>query len=418
MDSKALVLGLILSACSRQPSKTASPAPRALDAIVATCPTREGNVEVRRSGEAFWQAVEVGTVFRRGDWIRTADRSSAQVSFLRGGSVALDEKTVMVVGVAPPSADQAEAPVPSRPILAVQSGQVRAQVGGEEAVPIVVQTADGQQAVLSATPGAARTEVRIVRGSSGTEFAVDRGEATLAVAGTEKSLAAGKVAQVRLGGQVDTEDLIDFPASVEPGIDARFRYTSGLTIKLAWRPVSGAAGYRAQVAKDMSFQSLLFSEERTTTEFEFAPPAPGTYTWRVATRDVHDRWGEYGFVRRIYCEVEQPKDLLLAPPDGAHLVGTHGTPPITFSWLSAGDARSYRLIVARTADLLRDPVLDRVTGSQSSTVEGLSPGNYAWGVYAQDVNAGPIFLKPRQFSVKKVTAGAVHTPKVIKEWGQ
>src|SRR5204863_27464 len=114
-------------------------------------------------------------------------------------------------------------------------------------------------------------------------------------------------------------ELIEFPVSAEPSIDARFLYKAGVIIRLGWKPVDGAAGYKVQIAHDLSFQSLASTAEVEGTAFAFTPPVAGMFAWRVAAKDAQGRFGEFGFARRIFCEAEQPKDLLVGPEDKAIL---------------------------------------------------------------------------------------------------
>ena len=121
-----------------------------------------------------------------------------------------------------------------------------------------------------------------------------------------------------------------------------------MNIRLTWAGAKGAASYEVQVARDLSFQEIEITAETTGTAFNFAPQHGGVYAWRVASRDAGGRLGEYGFARRVFCEEQQPKDLLLAPADGFTLSISEPTAPVSFSWQSAAETLSYRLVISRT----------------------------------------------------------------------
>jgi len=192
-----------------------------------------------------------------------------------------------------------------------------------------------------------------------------------------------------------------------------------MTIRLAWRQVPGASGYRIQLGHDLAFQAIDLSRELTATELSFTPKGPGMQSWRVAARDAEGRYGEYGFARRFYTEKEPPKDLLIGPEDGATLRFTDEAPPVTFSWESAGAADSYRLVVARGPDLLNQKIISMTSEGQRLQLEGLDPGTVYWGVYIDDDKTPePIFVKARRLVLDKVEKPKVTVPKAITDWGK
>jgi hypothetical protein len=245
------------------------------------------------------------------------------------------------------------------------------------------------------------------------------GEARIAAGGAQKALKRGQAVEMTDGAVSAPIELIDFPPSVEPGVDARFHFKPGLSIRMTWRAVAGATGYRVQVGHDLAFQAVDASKELKGTEFTFVPKGPGMHSWRVAARDASGRYGEYGFARRFYTESEPPRDLLIGPEDGATLVFTDEAPPITFSWESAGAADSYRLVVASGPDLLARKIVSMVSEGQRVQLEGLNPGELYWGVYVDDEKAPePIFVKPRRLSLQRVERPRVKVPKALSDWGK
>jgi hypothetical protein len=261
--------------------------------------------------------------------------------------------------------------------------------------------------------------VRLTRGARGTEVAVTSGEVRVAGSAGARTLAAGQVADLAGDGAGDVSHLIEFPRSVEPGIDARFRFQGALAIRLAWTPVVGAAGYRVQVARDLAFHEVEETVDVRLVELTFLPRGEGLYAWRVASRDAAGRLGEYGFARRIYCEREQPQDLLVGPPDGQVVRFSDEPAPVEFTWQSAADAAAYRLVIATGPDLLAEKVLDLETADQRIEVPALPPGAYHWGVFVKDLRAPiPIFVRARQLQVQKVGAPRVKVPRAIREWGK
>lgn len=421
----AAAVAAALAGCREKPKadQGAGAALQSLAAIVATCASAVGEVQVKRSGGQSWEAAQTGAVFRVGDEVKTGALSFVRVEFLTGGGLELEENASVVIDQAPPESapGAAKAAAPENRV-SVQAGVVRGflpqATEGTEPLGLVIRTTEGEQR-LKAKPGEKPAAFRVTRAAKKTELAVTQGEARVATAKGERSLKRGQAVEVAQGEVSAPVDLVDFPASVAPGIDARFQFRPDLTIRLSWKPVAGAVGYRLQVAQDLAFQSVERTAEVAGTDFAFAPGMAGMRTWRVAGKDAAGRYGEYGFARRLFAEKDAPRDLLVGPEDGAVLRFVDQTPPIAFSWESAGAARRYRMVVASGPDLLEQKVVATATQDQRVELEGLGAGSYYWGVYVDDAKVPePIFTKPRRLTLLKAEKPKVKVPKSISEWGK
>jgi hypothetical protein len=421
----AVALAAALGACRGKPKadKDAGAAVQSLTAIAATCASSVGEVQVKRAGGQSWEAVQTGAVFRVGDEVRTGALSFVRVEFLTGGGLELEENASVVIDQAPPPGAPGAAPAAgAENRVSVQSGVVRGflpqATEGAEPLGLVIRTTEGEQR-LKAKPGEKPATFRVTRAAKKTELAVTQGEARVATAAGERSLKRGQAVEVARGELSAPVDLIDFPASVAPGIDARFQFKPDLTVRLAWKPVAGAQAYRVQVAHDLAFQSVEEAADVTGLDFAFSPKVPGVHVWRVAARDAAGRYGEFGFARRLFAEKDAPRDLLVGPEDGAVLRFVDRPPPIAFSWESAGAARRYRVVVASGPDLLEQKVMATGTQEQRVEMEGLAAGSYYWGVYVDDARSPePIFVKPRRLTLVKAEKPKVRVPKSISEWGK
>ncbi|HEX9051033.1 MAG TPA: hypothetical protein VF841_10910 [Anaeromyxobacter sp.] len=426
---RALAAALLLAAaaCKKpEPPPAARPdsgtaeAAKSLAAIVASCAETEGEVQVRRAGQREWTTIATGAVFRAGDVVKTAPGGFARVEFLAGGGLELEADAEVAIDVVPPAAAGAPAPPPEQRI-SVERGVVRGFMPAKaDAAPIVLRTAEGKDVRLAAAaPGEKPVAVRLTRGARGTEVAVTSGQVRVGGAQGETTLRAGQAADVRAEGTTEVVDLIAFPASQEPGIDARFRWEPQLAIRMSWRAVAGASGYRVQIARDLAFQSVEQAFDAEGTQATFVPRAEGLYAWRVASRDASGRLGEYGFARRIYLEKEQPRDLLVGPSDGQTVNFAEQLPSVEFTWQSSANAAAYRLVIARSPDLFGQKLMELETSGQKLEVVALEAGTYYWGVYVKDPKGPqPIFVKPRQLVLAKVAKPKVKVPRSLREWGK
>jgi hypothetical protein len=274
--------------------------------------------------------------------------------------------------------------------------------------PLVVNAADGSQVRVAAAPGGP-VEFRLTRSASqGVEIAVTKGNLKVTTADGERILAAGEATEVVHRHAGDTMKLLGFPKSLSPGIDARFQFAANMQIPLTWGTVPGAMRYYVQLARDTEFHDLVLTAETTAPNTSFTADRAGMYAWRVAARDASGRLGEFGFARRIYCENDQPRDLLIAPSDGFKVSFPKAPPPVDFSWRPLGEAKKYKLVVERGAPG-SDPIVTTTTSAQHVSVS-LQEGTYAWGVYAvSDDREDPIFLSMRRLTISKQQGPKIKT---------
>ncbi len=374
----------------------------ALAEIVATCANIVGEVEVRRGGEAHWTPVQLGATFRAGDWVRTKEGATARVQFLASGALDLEAMTTIIIEV---SGEDANHPTGS-PVVALESGVAIGVMNrlGVSTRALLVRK-DGS--VVGLRPASDEVAYRLSKTEDGTEVAVIDGQLSVSTEDSTVEIADGQSAEVSRRGLGPVYRMIGFPISVAPGVDARFLYAKETPITLRWKKVKKARSYHLQVARDLSFQSLVIDSVVTGTKAVFIPPAIGVYAWRVAARDKKGRYGEYGFTRRIFSEKAAPRDLLLSPPHGIKIAYEKSAPPISFSWQSAGETKSYLLAVGHGANPLKNAVFTVNVSKQVYVSTELTAGQYTWGVYIGDDNE-PIFLKARRLTVQKRTAPKIN----------
>jgi hypothetical protein len=359
-----LVLAAALGGCRREapaPTPGTEQVASSLAAIVATCAVAVGDVEVRRAGKEGWSPVTTGAVLRDGDAIRTGPGAFARVAFVSGNGIELEEESSALVDVA-------------------------------------------RAAGLAA-------------GGGGTEIAVTGGEARVEAGAGRVSLGAGRAVDVGAAGVGAPVELIDFPPSLRPGVDARFPLSPDLRVALAWQPLAAASGYRVQIARDLSFREVVLARNVSEQGLAFAPTGPGMYAWRVAARDAGGRQGEYGFARRVYVDQAPPRDLLLAPAPDAVVRGG-ASAAVRFAWSGERRARAYRLVIASAPELTERAVRAEATSAASLAVRGLAPGEYWWGVYEDDERRDPLFVAPRRLVVLRAKPAEVKVPRAVNEWGR
>ncbi len=408
----AVALCLLLAACAKPAPEEAAPARAALRALLATCAAVSGTVEVQRGGEGAWVPVAVGAVFNAGDGVRAGALSSARLELVSGGRIELSAGATVRLSASGASSDGGRA----RARIVVQEGVVR---GALTAGAVDVETGAGQGAALR-NASDAELLFALVATPGGTRVAVTEGKGALSLdaAAAEVALSDGEVASVGADGRAQVQPLVDFPVSTAPGVDARFACRPGQEIALAWQPQPAAHGYLLQVARDLSFQRLHDEASVASAGASLRVRDNGLYVWRVASRDENGTPGEFGFARRIYCEAERPAELLLSPAPNATVTYSGAVGKVVFSWQSAGAVERYRLVVARSGDLLATPVTELKTREQRIEVAGLAEGTYLWGVYTDEPEPRPLFLAPRRLTVHRTSKAKLQAPKSFSDWGK
>ena len=331
--------------------RRASGAAPAATPAAATCERASGTVEVQRRTGGSWHPLAAGGGLGSGDVVRTGPASSARVAFATGGALELEADATVEIGVSAQATTGGSA-APENTV-AVQAGVVRGVLpsASDSQLGLVIRGEDGSTTRLATAKGSAPAEVRLTRAPAGTEVAVTEGEVEVGSGSSGRRLGAGRAIDLPPSAGRPVVDLLDFPASVAPGVDARFQWRKGLGIRLAWKKVARAAGYRVQTSRTLSFETVSGTFETKGTEISFAPEADGLYAWRVASRDDAGRYGEYGFARRLYCDRSRSRDLLVGPADREAVTYTGPGTTVTFTWQSAADAKAYRLVVATSPKL-------------------------------------------------------------------
>jgi hypothetical protein len=388
--------------------------------VMATCAEVKGTAQLRRSSHPYWEPLTEGGILRDGDWVRTLAESHARIEFMTGGSLELSENAVVVVEM--PAVKDVPAGVAAAPRVSVESGEVQATPAyddrARDAKPLLVRTPDGKTSVLQAEGDSATpTTFRLSASDAGVSVAAVRGQGTVKSAETVLPVSTKAAAVLAAETPPKPVELPDFPASLAPGIDARLKFEQGKTkTRLLWSPVDDAVGYRIQIARDLSFTVQVRNVDVPSLGYSLEPDSKGLYVWRVATRTKGGVVGEYGFARRIFYEVDEPKEMLLGPEDATTVSFAGDLPVVPFTWQAGAQNTTYRLMISRAGDPQIEPVVSVTTTDQRFEVKTLGAGEYHWGVYVDGRVLKPLFLKPRKLVVKAVPRAVVKTPKSINKW--
>jgi hypothetical protein len=220
-----------------------------------------------------------------------------------------------------------------------------------------------------------------------------KGRVAVSGAGKRRTVPAGRGTRVERGHPpppprrlLPAPDLAQLPQRLER-----------LSWPLTWAPLSGAAGYRVQVADRADFATLLWERSLDGTRALFPDLPDGEYYVRVRGRDAQGLEG-FDAVQRLELDARPQPPVLLQPmPDRIF----RDTQP-RLRWTGAEEAHSYRLQVADLEDFVR-PLAD-IEGLTATdiAVPGVSGyGRFYWRLasIAADGEQGP-FGDPRAFEIR------------------
>jgi hypothetical protein len=381
------------------------------DLPIARCALAEAPVQIDR-GTGRFDDVLVGEELRSGDKLRTGALGFARVDFGSGGGVRLsDAAEIELRSLAANGAQRAVATV------AVTFGSV---LGFLDPPPpgSALRPRLYVRAISASVPvelrGVKPLQFAVTRTKDGLEISGLSGEGAVILNGKEQPVEPGRFLSVTAGELREPRELPVPPELAEPNSDDRF-FCPGLVLRLSWHPASGAAGSVVQIARDPEFRSLVLAEETSLDHILFVPRQAGRFLWRAASRTAEGRVGPFGDPRPLFCEAEAPQDLLVAPHEGEVVRYFGQTPKLNFVWKSWPQAQTYRLAVAKTADLRATDAVTRSTREPTLDVDDLEEGEYYWGVWAEDQGDQPLFLAPRKLVLSR---SRVKTPSTLQQWGQ
>ena len=146
--------------------------------------------------------------------------------------------------------------------------------------------------------------------------------------------------------------------------------------RFEWSRSEGAEGAHIQIARDASMGDLVQEIDSASTRARpTVPLSPGTYWWRVASRDARGRLGLFGGAL--------PFDVRPMPSDAQIAGPSVKEGELVLRWRSVPEIPRYRVEVSRHADL-RDPVIDTTVETPELHMKKPRGGRWYVRVHALD----------------------------------
>jgi hypothetical protein len=251
----------------------------------------EGDVKVQKGSSSEWRDADLRTPLFNGDWVKTGDRSSAELIFSSNGSLYTIGSNALL-----------EIYATLNPGSTKKTNSVTVKVG-----PVEVATSKDTSTVR--TPG---TQV-IVESDSTTQVNVNEQQASSVIAtrgnasvapeagGAGVRLSSGeKVTATPVGAVSAVRKVAPSPLLLSPADGQSFQLSPELNVQLLWNPPeAGANGYILQVSRSRLFSTLEINARRTRTGASTKVTAEGAFYWRVASIGADGEQGPFSQFRRF-----------------------------------------------------------------------------------------------------------------------
>ena len=369
-----------------------------------------------------------GTVLRIPQALVRSEAVPAQVLAVRGAVAAGDGGAAVQAGTALAEGAKLSAGADGNAVVRLVDGSVLRLRSGSELTLRESRRYPGFDQVRSSVRlEKGRVEVQSPRSPGGQPgFEVHTPQGVLGVRGTEFRVAADAAAQRSLGEVlegavaaeaargtqlvkagfgvvVNTDGSVPPPVPLlpAPDISALPVLQQRVLVRFDWPALAGASGYRAQVASDGEFATVVTDVELAALPLRVPGLPDGRYVLRLRARDaqgLEGRHADHAFTLKARPEAPLPG----SPVPGARPVGR-----VEFRWAVNPEATLYWLQVARDAAFEQLVVNRRDLTGNTLVLSDLPPGNYHWRVTSLRTadDAGP-FGDALQFELRPTPPAA------------
>ncbi len=235
-------------------------------------------------------------------------------------------------------------------------------------------------------------------GVRGTEFRVTmdaqtnetRGEVLEGVvaANAQGAIGEGKRIAAGFGTVVDASSKVADPIAllVAPNVANLPRLLERTVLRFTIPPVTGAKTYRAQIARDREFNSIISEAVFSSAELRFSDVPDGSYYLRV--RAIDQLGLEGANATHEFRLKARPEPPLLSAPAAK---GKVRSKEVEFKWSENTEAAAYHVQVARDAKFATVVREDQSVRAVQWAADGLPLGEYFWRVASirKDGDRGP-----------------------------
>ena len=331
--------------------------------VPATVDQLLGSAEIQRADDGQAQALQSGDQVFLGDQIRTAADSTLAIRFADDSILTLYASSLLRFDHL--SAHGTTGMVDSRLNLLEGRMDTRVTPASGPGSRFEIQT----PSAISAVRG---TEYRALVGEDGKVSNIEVLHGKVRVSGASKHtlVKSGFGTQV-VEGKAPIKPRPLLPAPELPAFEVRIRTISEI---VSWPAVADARQYRAEVAADAGFDTVLWTQLSEFPKVGLPDIADGHYFLRVRAIDELGLEG-LNAVQAFELDAHPQPPLQLQPVPDQVLRGE----PAILKWTASAEASKYRLEIASDADFTELLVDEAdISGTRYDTEDLPVPGTYFW----------------------------------------
>ncbi len=337
----------------------------------------------RGGSDVAWSTASESMSLANRDAVQTQDRSKAFISFVDGGHLRLDEKSLVVIrgATTDPFAGL------SRPAVVMVRGQLSGEFDTAGPAGLDVETPVGLVS-LSGTHGDALKFALDVDDAEATRVSVLGGEGEIVLNGERTAIGAYEALTIDADGRVSRHRVPGAPQPIAPASRASVTF-GGVAPPVDFRwGGDGADSYRLRIALDANFENVLVDRRTGEARYRTAALRPGQYWWEVSGI-VAGHVGPPSEARALtLVRDDTPPPLALDP-----VPGRVSAEAVTLSGLAAPGARIF---------VRGEPVTARPDGRFEHVVT-LDPGTNIVVVEAVD-RRGNVAFASATVTSKRITS--------------
>jgi hypothetical protein len=356
--SLAGLAGAALSAVLVLSAPAAGPGVGKEAQVIAQVSFASSDIRRRPARSLSWDDISHGAEVREQDSIFVPPGAGAQITFVNGSRLELDENSLVVL----------EAPPLAAPRVGLKKGGLSGATRGQG---IEIESANGKTSLAS------NTEARVDLRETGPRVEVFAGQAKVVASGGVQTVAANQVGAVAAGGKFDA--VLSYRVTLKlPERNQHVFYRGAPTpVALSWAG-EVPEGALLEVARDRGFGFVVHSVPAVSSDERFAPTEPGIYWWRIA-----DGSGSALSEARRLTVIEDVPPVTLAPRPREVVWQADGR-PLSFAWAQVTGAGAYRLELAADAQFQTVLAFATVSEARATLDHRLDEGTYYWRVRVDD----------------------------------
>lgn len=250
--------------------------------------TIEGDVRYQKSSSSDWKPAEPRTALYNGDWVKTSDKSSAELIFSNLSRYTVGPNALL------------EIYVQFNPATAKKSNAVQMKVGSVEVATTddatTVQTPVSQIVIDSDS----QTQVGVQQDKATDVVATKGTSSVTSTAGGEPvKLASGEKIVASAQATLSPVKKVSPPPNLITPADNQIFSAGETKVDFAWEPVPGASGYILQASRSRLFATQEINSRRQKTTAKANLTGEGAFYWRVASVGPDGDPGPFSQFRRF-----------------------------------------------------------------------------------------------------------------------